>query len=288
MRPRRNIIPRDVSLHRLTVAIKIQGQDSGSVAKFSNEETLGAPPPYTHGGSRARLRRYRSADCQLPVLRSELPCRARARIARFPRIVRYTIRRSVVAQLVSREHNLWRDEPRRRDKKRKGKKSSQRARARGAARGYECSRARSRPRARRQRTRNYRRGYIPALSLPGRSRNFAPALARRAHTDRSYDVFCAALKIARSAPRVASRRAVETNTRSLLRLVSRFASSRLASPRLILYPFLLLPRAGRPRALKELLSPGEIGRLSADYRPGVYESARPAATYPPIADSTRW
>lgn len=105
----------------------------------------------------------------------------------------------------------------------------------------------------RQRTRNYRRGYIPALSLPSRavvtSRLHSPAARAQAT---SYDVFCSGTKD---------------------------CTARIASP--------LFSSAVRPTALTRPLKgpyrPAKSGDYPRTIVPGVYESARPAATCPPIA-----
>lgn len=92
--------------------------------------------------------------------------------------------------------------------------------------------------------------YSRVILAEPRSRNFAPALARR--TDTSYDVFCSGTKD---------------------------CTARIASP--------LFSSAVRPTALTRPLKvpyrPAKSGDYPRTIVPGVYESARPAATCPPIA-----
>lgn len=107
------------------------------------------------------------------------------------------------------------------DKKRKEGKKSDTKRERGFTNArarsvlFSATRCGAAWRAQgRQRTRNYRRGYIPGViprRVPRSSRNFAPALARRASARTRVMTFsAAALKIApraaASSPRPSSRR----------------------------------------------------------------------------------
>jgi len=159
---------------------------------------------------------------------------------------------------LSRKSITFGETNRAKDKKRKGKKSGAKRK-----RGYECAfalvlyldvaAAWHRQARGRQRTRNYRRGYIPALSLPSpHSRNFAPSTRPpRERTDTSYDVFCSGTKD---------------------------CTVRIASP---LFSAILPPAFIRP--LKSSYRSAKSGDYPRTIVPGVYESVRPVATCPLIA-----
>lgn len=173
----------------------------------------------------------------------------------------------VVAQLVSQEANLWCDEPtgrpgrrikREREKIRHQEGKRVRMRALGLVHHVAAARCGASKEGR-QRTRNYRRGYIPALSLPSRavvtSRLHSPAARER--TDIRVMTFsAAALKIV---PRSAASPLVLTSSRpalicSAVRPPSRPLKSPYRPTKSGDYPRTIVPlftsRRGLPRRIR--------------------------------------